>query len=1147
MTGNQLRVVLAALMTFAPAAASRGQAPEGSSSLVLQAHTAPAERSEAVRVWAEKLDRSGGRRAAWDDRTGQLILLAEPAVHDQVRGMLAAGGKAPASAPAAAAQSVQLTTLTPQEAHSRLEGLTGRPLPTTWDGSGLWLSFPVRLGDVGGVTVQINRQTGEARVDGPAEEAAAWGRVLQAMDAKTQSPKEATGVVSTRNAPQQRVRQALQAVQAGSVAAPGQVRPVTMLMQAPEGEGGQSPPRAAGETPEEAASLLGPVQIEFVEGLDIIIVRGAQQDVERVMSIIGQIENISAVTVPAIEVYPLENVDSRSMATLLDQVYQQVLGPRTGSVSITPLGKPNALLLIGRTENVQTAIELAKKLDQPVKPETRFRVFPLQHASASDASQLVRDFLDLDDEGNPIDDRGERGALAPRALVVPDFRTNSLIVSASPSDLLEVGKLLGEIDTTQSGAVDEVRIFQLRNTLAEDLKGVLDAAILPPTGDAAGEAGARSASLRLVTIDDQRRLDSGILTGVKISADARANALVVTAPTASMELIAALIAQLDKTPDATAELKVFTIINGDAVALEEMLRDLFGTDEAADIAGVGASSNAIVRLQFSVDERTNSIIAAGGAEDLAVVEAILLRLDDGDNRGRETRVYRLKNSPADEVALSLNELLDAEREAEQAAQLAISPFAQIDREVLIVSELNTNSLIVSATDPEHVKVAKLIDDLDERPPMVLVQVLIAEVRLNDTDEFGVELGLQDSLLFDRSLLSDIQTINTTTNTTTPGGAVTTVEQQTVLSANQQPGFAFNNQPLGNSASTRALSTAASVAAQGLSSFGVNRVNSELGFGGFVFAASSNSISMLLRALQENRRLEVLSRPQIMCLDNQVGFVQVGQSVPTITGVQQNQFGGQTNTVQYRDVGIILQVQPRISVDGQVTMTVQAQKSAVGSEIEGLPISVSPTGEVLRSPRIDITQASTTVSALSGQTVLLSGLLTKSTSDIHRRVPLISDIPLLGDLFRYDSVSQQRTELLIVLTPRIVRDEQDNEQVKQVESARMSWVLCDVINMHGPSGLRSRCDEWGAAEAPSVYPTYIPGEAECQPVYEGMPIEGVPTDGMPVEGMPMEMPIQQPDGAMMPMGDDKSRDAASDQVTPASYASPGGPVRLPAAG
>jgi hypothetical protein len=187
------------------------------------------------------------------------------------------------------------------------------------------------------------------------------------------------------------------------------------------------------------------------------------------------------------------------------------------------------------------------------------------------------------------------------------------------------------------------------------------------------------------------------------------------------------------------------------------------------------------------------------------------------------------------------------------------------------------------------------------------------------------------------------------------------------------------------------------------------------------------------------------------------------------------FGGTINTIQYRSVGLIMQLVPRISPDGLVVMQISAEKSEVGPELEGIPISVSPNGTTLRAPRIERTNAITTVSALSGQTVILSGLLQTRKSDIHRRVPIIADIPLIGDLFRFDSVTDERRELLIVLTPQIIYNKMDSDLVKQIESSRMSWVLSDVVNLHGEAGLRSRCDEWFEGECDSIYPNLMPEE------------------------------------------------------------------------
>ncbi|WP_197529852.1 secretin N-terminal domain-containing protein [Botrimarina mediterranea] len=1068
------RAVVMGVMAIVALVPSPNALAQVAADSALEAHSIPAERRGAVEAWRKTLP--ADVRTVWDDRTGRLLLFGPLETHAELMRLVtgAEGAQPQAIGPQAdgvgVGSTLSLKRLSPTELHGRLESLARRPLPATWDAGHTVLSFPASLGDGAGVRFRVDGKSGEVAIDGPADAVAAWRDVVAAIEESIAAQAGVAGskgssvrILSTAAAPPERVKTALQAIQ---VAAPIAARPVAGQVAA-EDEGGDQPSDAPQARVAEDESILGPVQIEFVEGLDVIVLRGDQEDVDRVMKIIDQIESLSSQTTPEIKVLRLEHIDADSLARLLTNVYDQVLGPRVGDLSVTGLAKPNALLLVGRPENVRLAVSLVEQLDQPVEPTYRFEAYSLKHVSATDAKALIDSYFEQQAAQN--NDQAA-SLLRSRAFTVADVRSNVVIVSAAPRDQEEVRALLKQVDAARGEAVDEVRVFPLKNSLAEDLAEVLLQAIQPSTESDAENATPRVAALRLsVGEGDPTALESGVLNSVRVSADARANSLVVTAPAESMGLIAALIERLDRTPDASAELKVFTIANGDAAALADMLRSLFATEEDSDDPG-GYGSGGLSRLSVSTDLRSNSIIAAGTAEDLAVVEAILLRLDDAEVRSRQTTVFRLKNADATTVSQVLNEWLENERSAEAEAELGFSPRELIEREVIIVAEPATNSLIVSSTPRYEQELRRLVEELDERPPMVVVQVLIAEVSLNDTDEFGVELGLQDSLLFDRSLLSDTQFITTTTNEQSPGGAAISTTTQNIISSNLTPGYNFNNQPLGNNGSTTSLAQAGNIGAQALSSFALSRVNSDLNFGGFVMSASSSNVNFLLRALQESRRLEVLSRPQITTIDGKVGRVQVGARVPRIAGVTQNNFG-QTNNVEYEDVGIILEVQPRISVDGQVIMNVAAEKSELGPEAEGVAINISTTGDVVRAPQIKTTQATTTVSAASGQTIVLSGLLTKRTLDIHRRVPLLADIPLIGDLFRYDAVQQGRTELLIILTPRVIRSELDAEMLKQVESSRMSWVLSDVIEMHGPSGLRTRGDAWD--DVPGCFPTELP--------------------------------------------------------------------------
>ena len=335
---------------------------------------------------------------------------------------------------------------------------------------------------------------------------------------------------------------------------------------------------------------------------------------------------------------------------------------------------------------------------------------------------------------------------------------------------------------------------------------------------------------------------------------------------------------------------------------------------------------------------------------------------------------------------------------------AISPFEQIEREVIVVPEIVTNSLIVSATPRYYDEIMNVIEDLDFRPPMVMVQVLIAEVRLDEAFEFGVEWGLQESLLFDRGL---------------PGTP-------------SDPGFNFNNVGLPNENTTGR----GEVAGQSLVNFGLGRSNPTLGYGGLVLSAASESVNVMVRALQDSGRLQVLSRPQVMTLNNQQAFVQVGATQSRITGSAVSQ-GIVQNQVTDVETGLILRIQPLINDDGVIVMNVDAERSELGNEVDGPTVAFGPDGEPIRSPPINRTTAQTTISARSGQTVVFAGLISKDKLSSIRRVPYLSDIPVLGYLFRHTITGEQRRELLIVMTPYIIESDEDYEWVKMVESERMS--------------------------------------------------------------------------------------------------------------
>jgi type II secretion system protein D len=820
-------------------------------------------------------------------------------------------------------------------------------------------------------------------------------------------------------------------------------------------------------------NLKGEVTIESFEDLGALILKGSAEDVEQVMQVIRQLEKLSELTAPRVHLLSLNHVDSRSLAELLTQVYERLTRfpgratqPRQ-NVAILPVVKPNAVLIIAPAADLPSILELADELDQPVDPQTEFQVFPLKTAIAAQVERMLTELY------------ADRTGLDTRVLVRSDARSNTVVVRARPRDLDEAAALIKKLDRDGTAAVTQVQIFHLKNAAAAELAAILTQAIqsvlAPPSttavnplgGPGLGGAGGgaqvdeqfrsvKSTVLQFLAVDaeGERKLRSGLLSDIRITPDSRINALIVSAPERSMLLIGELIRQLDRPAAAVAEIKVFPLTNADATRVVQQLQTLFSPTgqqqglgaqarQALGIQVIGAedAGSALIPLRFSVDTRTNSIIAIGGAEALGVVEAILYRLDEGDIRERQQVVYRLKNSPALNIAEAITQFLTSQRERAQDPTL-VSTVEQLEREVIVVAEPVSNSLLISATPRYYSEILRLVRKLDEPPAQVTIQALLVEVTLDNTDEFGLELGFQNSLMFNRSVKDPPITITETT--TSPTGVQTTTQQ--IISQTATPGFNFNNPalPLGNNVNA----SPSQMALQSLSNFSMSRVNGDLGFGGLVLSAGSDTVNVLLRALSSSRRVQVLSRPQIRTLDNQTATILQGQVVPVPNGVTIGPTGLANPQIIQQDVGIILTVTPRISPDGQIVMDLVAEKSALSGQ--GVPIFTDVnTGNVIESPIRNISTARAVVSVPSNQTVVIGGLITSSDDRLTRKVPWLGDIPILGHLFRYDGRTTARKELLIFLTPRLVREDVDSELIKDIEIARMHFLEAEAEEIHGP--------------------------------------------------------------------------------------------------
>lgn len=820
----------------------------------------------------------------------------------------------------------------------------------------------------------------------------------------------------------------------------------------------------------EDPGLDGQVKIQVIPEMNAIALIGSPEDVAKVRQMIEKIIKTAGESQPNSEIYNLTYVDSTTLKQTLDTVYEAGYEANNGPAEIIAISNPNSLFVVAQQPAQDIISGLIEKLDteSPDTDETLgYQIFRLKFISAQDAALRLQGYFrqapeDLTQNSQPLTPDDWIAAFEGPVSFVIDYRSNSLIVKGNQRVLRSAERLIGELDIDESDATHVVRFFQLYNAAATDVAVILQQAVnggfqgapqvnspgsqnlntnnFQNNATGFGAQGQQSnlpvTALQMTVVGENGRLvKSGILLEVRFNADINSNQIMVTGPQKSMDLVEALIKQLDRIPDAETQIKVFTILNGDANELLTTLQTIFGSDQTqggnqfGNQAGTTqtlaqlplqtssqSEGGSLINLRFAVDTRTNSILASGPAGDLQLIEDLLNRLDEADLSNRVNRIYRLSNAPAEDVSTAISQWLEDRQSVFDTDPAAANDFVSARRQVVVVPELVSNTLIISATPAYFEELILLIEELDRRPPMVKIKVLIAEVNLNKLSEFGVEVGIQDSLLFDRGL-----------------GVV---------------GFPFNQSAIGNNNDALSLATREILAAQGLSNLGIGRTNGDTGYGGLVLSAGNESINILMRALQDRAIARVLSTPDIMTVDNLQGRIQVGQQVARVSGASQtNVNGAVTTTVENVDVGVILEVTPRVSPDGMIIMSVDAINSSLGSEADGVPVFAND-NQVIRSPPINITQAQTTIMARSGQTVAFSGLIQDRVAEAKRGTPILSDLPVLGPLFSFESEEHTRSELLIVLTPYLIDSDSRLEASNQMSYSRMHWCEDDVATVYG---------------------------------------------------------------------------------------------------
>jgi general secretion pathway protein D len=505
-----------------------------------------------------------------------------------------------------------------------------------------------------------------------------------------------------------------------------------------------------------------------------------------------------------------------------------------------------------------------------------------------------------------------------------------------------------------------------------------------------------------------------------IRADPTRNLVILSGTEQELRHLIDAVAMFDIDWMAGMSAGIFTLQNADVKTVSQELDRVIGDKANGPLAGI---------LRIIPIERMNALlIISPNAEYIEQAKKWIERLDSGSGEGVRFYVYNLQNQRAERVGPLLQQAFTGRTSqtttqaqptvapgtpagtivsppsfmaqpiinpnTPQAAQAAAAPAAAaaaaantasrllgaegagVVRNVQVVADKDQNTILIVATPSEYAIIEQALKKLDVASRQVMIEVTIAQVKLNDNLTFGVDWLFKGGAPSGRG----------------SGG-----------NFNRNTGF-NPAVPLPTSTAGAAASGLA-IAAQGFS-YLINNAN----FPGGVQAA--------LNLLDSYGNTKVIANPHIAALDNQKATIKAGFRIPvnqqTIVGNTTNAI---TTTSQYIDTGVLLQVTPHINDGGLVTLDIQAEVSTPGTP--------AAAGE---APPIDTQSIQTLLSVPSGQTMVMGGLIQDNKGNTSNGLPILNRIPVLGGLFGNQTLTDTRSELVLFVTPRAVNDAEDMSRV-----------------------------------------------------------------------------------------------------------------------
>jgi len=478
------------------------------------------------------------------------------------------------------------------------------------------------------------------------------------------------------------------------------------------------------------------------------------------------------------------------------------------------------------------------------------------------------------------------------------------------------------------------------------------------------------------------------------------NTLVVTDYAGNLERIAAIIEAVDQPTDSDSIMIPLKHASAVDVA-QTVTRLLTEPQQAADPTA---------RVTVAADARSNSVLArAGDPARLRRVRELAAMLDSPTSAGGNIHVIYLKNAQAVKLAEVLRSIYTGETTSGPAQAAApTSPLGQApaaaqggaSRPGIIQADAATNSIIITAPDAIYNNLRAAVEKLDVRRAQVYVEALIAEVTADKAAEFGIQWQNLTGL--------------GKTNAQAFGGTNFGTSSQNIAAISQNPG----------------------AAGQGLN---IGVVKGSITIPGT--SAQILNLGLLVRALEADSNANILATPTLLTLDNEEAKIVIGQNVPFITGSYAVSAAATTptpfQTIERKDVGLTLKIKPQISEGGAVRLQISQEVSSVQD-------STNASGIITNKRSVD-----STVLVDDGQIVVIGGLIQDTVNDGVSKVPGLGDLPLIGGLFKYNTRTRNKTNLMVFLKPTLLRSA---ERADSLTGDRYDYILGEQLKAKAASSV-----------------------------------------------------------------------------------------------